>query len=251
MRFKGHKVLITGATSGIGLATAARFIEEGATVIGIGRNFERTKELGDKFIPCVCDVTNEEQLNAAVEFVDKTFGGELDVFVSNAGHGFMKDLIDVRPADINAGINLILNPTVFFGVKLYPMLLKGQSKNPCIINVSSSSDRQFNLNNVPYCLSKTALVKYTKLQAVELKGVRCNSVSPGFTDTPIFTREGADLTRKEADEWLEGVKGSLPTHRIGKPEDLASAITFLCSEDAKYITGANLLCDGGATLRFF
>lgn len=247
MRFEGYKVLITGATSGIGLATAKRFLDEGATVIGIGRNFEKTKSLGEKFIPYVCDISEVEQIDQAVSFVCDTFGDELDTFVNNAGHGIAGNIKNVSAKDIDTGVDLFLKPAILFGKKLYPLLQKAPSGNASIVNVSSLANRLYDTNNVVYDLCKLALLQYTKIQAAGLEGVRCNCVSPGFIDTPIFGRKGR--SREEIDTLFKNVSDTIPTHRIGKPEEVASVITFLCSENAKYISGTDFLVDGGASLR--
>ncbi|MGJ0706142.1 SDR family oxidoreductase [Enterococcus avium] len=93
--FQDYKVVITGATSGIGLATARLFIKEGATVIGIGRNFSKTKDLGDRFIPRTCDVRDADEIVKTCDFIKETFDNELDVFVNNAGFGENTTIRDV------------------------------------------------------------------------------------------------------------------------------------------------------------
>ena len=189
--FQDYKVVITGATSGIGLATARLFIREGATVIGIGRNFSKTKELGDQFIPYTCDVRNADEIVKTCKFIKDTFDNELD-----------------------------------------------------IINTASAASRTVSSENPLYNLAKNAVVLYTKQQAQGFIGVRCNSVSPGFIQTPIFQREGVNMEENAVLAMYDQM-AKVTCGRTGKPEEVADLIAFLASTDAQYINGADVLIDGG------
>lgn len=243
--FQNYKVVITGSTSGIGLATAKQFIENGATVIGLGRSFDRTKELGEKFIPCKCDVTDEAQIKEAVEFIKKTFNDELDTFVNAAGLGFHTDIKDFDTETFDKGYKLLLRAPAIFGRELYPLLLKSPAKNPSIVNVASAAGHAVSPDLLIYNLAKTAHILLTKQQAKGYIGVRSNDVCPGFIDTPIFGREGTDLPDDVKAQTFAMTEAILPIPRIGKPEEVANLICFLASEDAMYINGADVTVDAG------
>ncbi|MFV0362961.1 MAG: SDR family NAD(P)-dependent oxidoreductase [Suipraeoptans sp.] len=244
MMFKNYKIVITGATSGIGLSTTKLFIEQGATVIGIGRNFAKTTELGSKFIPCECDVRDPAQIEKACAFISDTFAGELDTFVNNAGFGETTTIKDVTSEQFDRCFALLLRAGMLFGKALYPLLLKAPKKNACIVNNASSASRICAPDNTLYNLAKNAFVLYTKQQAAGFIGVRANSVSPGFIETPIFEREGSGMGNEAVVQMYQQM-AAITCGRTGKPEEVADLIAFLASEDAMYINGADVLIDGG------
>lgn len=244
MMFKDYKVAITGATSGIGLATAGRFIAEGATVIGIGRNFDKTGDLGKRFIPCSCDVRDPADIEKACTFINGTFGGVLDTFINNAGFGESTSVQTVTVEQFNRSFALLLRAPMLFGKALYPMLRNAPSKNGSIVNTASAASRTCAPDNPLYNLCKNAVVLYTKQQAAGFIGVRANSVSPGFIQTPIFERDGVRMDHDAVVAMYQRM-ATITCGRTGKPEEVADLIAFLASEDAKYINGADVLIDGG------
>jgi 3-oxoacyl-[acyl-carrier protein] reductase len=151
--FQDYKVVITGATSGIGLATARLFIKEGATVIGIGRNFSRTTDLGDRFIPCTCDVRDANAIVKTCEFIGETFGSELDVFVNNAGFGENTTIRDVTVDQFDRCFSLLLRAPMLFAKELYPLLLNAPKNNASIINTASAASRTVSSENPLYNLA--------------------------------------------------------------------------------------------------
>jgi 3-oxoacyl-[acyl-carrier protein] reductase len=244
--FKDYKVVVTGSTSGIGLETSRKFIEEGATVIGIGRNFERTKDLGDKFIPLKCNLRDPDDIAKACKFIDETFGGELDTLVNNAGAGELGTIMDFEPDAFDSAFRLLLKAPMLLSRALFPMLKKSPRKNGSIVNTASGAAYMISPDFSPlYSLAKTAVMRYTKQQARGFIGVRANSVSPGFIDTPIFGREGTEMDEATIQETYKTI-ASITCGRIGKPEEVADLILFLASEDAKYINGTDVIIDGGA-----
>jgi 3-oxoacyl-[acyl-carrier protein] reductase len=248
MIFNNYKVAITGATSGIGLAAAKEFIKEGATVIGIGRNFEKTADLGDKFIPFKCDVRNENEIIGACKFINKTFNGKLDVFVNNAGLGSNTPLVNMTHEAFTNAIGLLLEAPVLFSAKLYPLLLKSENGDPNIVITASLASRSFD-EPFLYCLGKAGAVHFTKLAANILRGVRVNSVSPGVIKTPIFTREGTEVPPEAMADFYKARAQNNPLKRVAEPEEAAGLICFLASKNAAYINGSDVLIDGGMSLK--
>lgn len=251
MKFENYKVMITGATSGIGLACTKMFLNEGAKVIGIGRNFKLTEELGENFIPFKCDVTDAEQIRAACDFMAQEFDGKLDVFINVAGLG-VKNSVKEMPVDrFQLGVDLLLRAPILFTSYLHESLLKGESGNPSIIHVSSAASRSIVPDNILYGLFKTALVLYTKQSASGLPGIRVNSVSPGTIDTPIFNRDkNAQRSPEQIQQMYDVLSKSIPSGRIGEPDECADLVSFLASTEASYITGADFLIDGGIMTKF-
>ena len=247
MKFENYKVAITGATSGIGLAAARQFIEEGATVVGIGRNFDKTADLGDKFIPFKCDVRKESEITAACDFIGKKFDGKLDVFVNNAGLGRNTPLKEMTHEAFADGIGLLLEAPILFSSKLYPLLLKSDKGDPNIVITASLASRSF-AEPFLYCLGKAGAVHFAKLAANILNGIRVNSISPGFIRTPIFTREGTDIPEKDLKGVFETSAQANPLKRIGEPEEAAGLICFLASKDAAYMDGSDVIIDGGMNI---
>lgn len=243
--FNDYKIVVTGATSGIGLAIAKKFIEEGATVIAIGRDFEKVGDLGERYIPCRCDVSCPADIEKACAFIGETFHGELDTFVNNAGGGCNISVTDVTAEVFDYGMHLLLQAPMLFGKYLYPMLLKALQKNPSIVNIASAASRCILPDNMVYNMAKAAHVLLNKQQAAGYTGVRCNSISPGFVDTPIFERPGSDLDHEQVLAMYGKVSQLVPCGRIAQPEEIAELAAFLASEDAMYINSADVLIDGG------
>jgi len=243
--FKDYVVLITGAASGIGLASARLFIEEKATVIGVdidGKNLEQAgKTLGLKFIPRLCDITEEEQIGQLAAFVESEHK-KLDVLVNNAGSGNLVGIETMQESDFYMHYDVNLKGPMLLVKHFVPLLRK--SKNPSILNVSSTAGRvEHTQNHFLYSTSKAALLKFTQHLVRDLPGIRANTVLPGWIDTPIYSRAGADEATVKA--IYERALTRIPAGRIGKPEDIANCILFLSSDRATYINGASVDITGG------
>lgn len=243
--FKDYIVLITGAASGIGLATAKEFIEQGATVVAADfseKNLqEASKKLGGRYVPRLCDVTSEQQLIDICQFVNDKYG-KLDVLVNNAGVGKFGGIEDITEKDFYKLYDLLLKGPVLLVKHAVPLLRK--SSNPSIVNVSSWASRTYNWDTFLYSTAKTAIEKFTYHLVGNLPGIRCNVIIPGYIDTAIVENSGLDRNQVNAAfEFLS--KNSIPMGRIGRPEDLANGILFLCSEKSSYINGTSLVIDGG------
>ena len=245
--FSDYVVLITGASSGIGLGIAREFVKAGATVVGTDLNGDRlaaaSEELGDKFIPKVSDVRQESQIVELSAYVDETFQ-RLDVLVNNAGVIKVVGPEEMTEEDFYNEYDVTVKGPMLM-VKHFAALLR-KSTNPSIANISSSAvNNEAPLNGL-YGSAKSAQEKYARHMVRDLPGIRSNTILPGW----ILTRMTAQLgLKKEDDEWwVEQVQPHVPCGRVGKPEDVANLVLFLSSEKATYINGASIVIDGGYTI---
>jgi len=243
--FKEYVIVVTGAASGIGLATSRLFHEAGATVIGVDVDKKSldavTGDLGERFVPCQCDVTQEDQIVRLADFVESKYG-KIDTLVNNAGTGNLINLETMQESDFYWIYDVNLKGPMLF-TKHFIALLK-KSSNPSILNVSSSAAREvLTGNHFLYSTSKAALLSFTQHLVRNFPGIRANSILPGWVDTPIYSRAGLD------DETIRAIYEcalqKIPSGRIGKPEDIAHCILFLSSEKATYINGAAVDINGG------
>ncbi|BAL24618.1 SDR family NAD(P)-dependent oxidoreductase [Azoarcus sp. KH32C] len=245
-----HKIaLVTGAASGIGLATARRFAEEGATVILADRN----GALLDKALAGILeisaghravhfDVTQEEGWRAAVREAESAFG-RLDILVNNAGFGRFRSIEETSLEEWRSTLAVNLD-SVFLGTKYaLPLLAKGGRGS--IVNMSSIRGLVAGPNASAYCAAKAGVRLFTKVTALECaearNGVRANSVHPGHVETPLTAPAYANP--EIAEEFLRHT----PLGRFAQPAEVADAIVFLASDEASYITGSEITIDGGIT----
>ncbi len=235
--------LITGATSGIGAASAVRFALAGATVICTGRNIERGNSVvndiisnGGKAVFYELDVNNESSIQEAVDTV-KTEYGKLDILFNNAGvFPLPTPLESITRNDLEA----VINPNIIGLLMCIRYFLPLMAEGAVVINCSSMSglDSYVNGQNYAYDASKAAIIKVTKLMAKKYGSkIRFNAICPGVIKTPIW---------KNFDE--ERHKLNIPVGRVGKPEDIAASANFLASDDASFINGAVITVDGGQSL---
>lgn len=243
-RFSDKIVVITGAGSGIGAAAAKRFASEGATVVLVGRTREKLeKTLGmltdGPHMVAPCDVSHPEQVKQLAEKVQSTFG-RVDVLVNNAGTVVQGKIHEVAIEDwkklMGADLDGVFHCTHFF----MPALLRSKGN---VVNTSSVSGLGGDWGMSVYNAAKGGVTNFTRALAMDYgaDGVRVNAICPGFTLT--------DLTEdmKNEHDLLERFYDRIPLQRAGEAEDIASAIAFIASDDARYITGVNLPVDGGLT----
>jgi NAD(P)-dependent dehydrogenase (short-subunit alcohol dehydrogenase family) len=244
MRFEGRVAVVTGAASGIGLATAKRLGAEGARVVIADRNLADATAAAESVHAagapiawgCGCDVSVEEQVVACVaQTVERL--GRLDVLVNNAGVMAFKPLVELTADDWYRVLNVDLLGAFFFIKQAFQRMGTVERHGGAIVNVSSIHALETEPLVAPYAAAKAALVSLTRSAAIEggPKGIRVNAVLPGAVDTPMLwdnpnVKSGAETINRAA---------------VGSPEDLAAAIAFLASEDARFIQGTALVVDGG------
>jgi NAD(P)-dependent dehydrogenase (short-subunit alcohol dehydrogenase family) len=235
------RVLVTGATRGIGRATAAQFLEAGAKIAVNGSTIDAVarciREFDDhkKLVAAPGDISTVDGCEAVVQAAVEMLGG-LDILVNNAGvfqHATIADS-DERVWDFIMDTNV--KGTFFCSRAALPALLASKDN---IVNVASISGLQGYSQHTVYCTSKGAVVNLTRSMAIELApNVRVNCVCPGLIDTDMARSEFGDM--EEEREWY-------PLRRIGTADEVAKAITYLASADAGFVTGSALVIDGGAT----
>jgi NAD(P)-dependent dehydrogenase (short-subunit alcohol dehydrogenase family) len=245
----GHKLagkiaVITGGNSGIGLATAKRFVEEGAHVVITGRREKALKEaaafIGRNVTTVAGDVSRLEDLDRLYAVV-KEKHGHIDVLFANAGWGEVAPLETATEAHFDQTFDLNVKGTFFTAQKALPLFKDGGS---IILNSSVS-----NVMGVPaftvYAASKAAVRNFARGWAMELKGrkIRVNTLSPGPIETPALEKTG--LTPEQVKQAVAQWVSEVPLGRRGKPEEIAAAAVFLASDESSYITGVDLAVDGG------
>jgi NAD(P)-dependent dehydrogenase (short-subunit alcohol dehydrogenase family) len=240
MQFTGQVVIVTGATSGIGLATATRFAQEGANVVLAARNAvalaETQRALLAAGAPAVfcsqCDVSEEEQVRHTVDSAVARFG-RLDVVVNNAGVMVFKPIEEQTAEDWRHVLGVDLLGAFFFVKHAFRAMTHGGA----IVNVSSIHAVQTEPLIAPYAAAKTALLSLTRSAALEGKprGIRVNAVLPGAIDTPMLW---------DNPNIRSGVE-KIDTGDVGKAEVVAAAIVFLASPQAAFVQGSWLRVDGG------
>ena len=245
---EGRAALVTGATSGIGRATALRFAAEGARVALVGRD-ERTlgavaEEIragGGEAVEVHADVTVEAHARRAVETAAEALGG-LDVLVNAAGI-IANGTVETTPlSDWDAMMNVNLR-SVFHLMQLAVPHLEKRPGN--VVNVSSVTGLRAFPGVLAYCVSKAGVDQLTRCAALELapKGVRVNAVNPGVVVTQVHRRGG--MSEERYADFLEHSKTTHPLGRVGAAEEVAELILFLASDRASWITGATYSIDGG------
>jgi len=240
--------VVTGGGSGIGLAIAEKFTQNGIDTIIVGRDEKKLKEakekLGDRCHPMPCDLSNLPSIPSLVNTIIKQFG-QIDVLVNNAGINMKKLIQDVTDEDFQKIITT--NLTAVFAISREVIKHMLERKNGSIINISSMA-AQYGLPKViAYSASKTAIDGMTRAMAVELgpNGIRVNAIAPGFIITDMTDKAlNSDPERKAK------VFNRTPMGYMGQTSDIGDAALFLASDAAKYITGVVLPVDGGNSIGF-
>lgn len=245
MRLKDKVVIITGATAGIGRASAIMFAKEGAKIVGAGRNIEKGESLvkeiveaGGEAIFVPADMKKEEDMDNLIKTAINVYG-KIDCLYNNAGIAYSAPLDVFDQAKWDEVLEVDLRSPYILIRKAMPYLI--ESKGNILNTASISGVRQTSLGYA-YNSAKAGLVMLTKVLAFDYatKGVRVNAICPGVTSTEILGTV--------SDEQMKNLKASIPIGRLAVPDEIASAALFMCSDEASYMTGQAIAIDGGFTL---
>lgn len=237
----GKVAVISGGTTGIGLAIAQRFVEEGAHVFIFGRRQAQLNEaaqwIGRNVTAIQADAANLDDLDHVAAAV-KAEKNMVDIIVSNAGYTEQAPIDTLTPEHFDKAFNLMARGPVFLVQKLLPLMGGGGS----IILVSSAMHVMGIPGHTAYAATKAALRSYSRTWAAEFKGrgIRVNLLSPGVTDTPILDAQSASR-----DDLVKMYQDMIPMGRLARAKEIANAALFLASDQSSYVTGTDLMADGG------
>ena len=243
-RFSGKTVLITGASSGMGLAAAKRLSEEGANIVGVARGGDRLESAlaalpADRTLAHAADVGDAGAAKGAVDAAVDRFGG-VDVLVSNAGINRSGAVHEMEEGDWNDVMRINVGGLFHMTKAAWPYLKAAKGN---IVVTSSVSGLGGDWGQAAYTASKGAITNLVRSMAQDYgaDGVRVNAIAPSFTKTEMTS--GMD----ENEALMEAFMKRIPMQRPGYPEDIAPVIAFLASDDARFVTGVNLPVDGGVS----
>lgn len=246
-RLEGKVAVITGGNSGIGLATAQRFVDEGAYVFITGRRQNEVdsavKQIGknnNNVTGVQGDVSNLADLDRLYDTV-KQQKGRIDVLFANAGIIELAPLGSITESHFDKIFNINVKGLLFTVQKALPLFQDGGS---IILTASINSSKGFETSTV-YSATKAAIRSFARTWTVDLKHrkIRVNAISPGPIDTPIFN--SAVQTEEEIEQIKASLVAIIPMGRMGSPDEVAKAVSFLASDDSSYVTGIELFVDGG------
>jgi NAD(P)-dependent dehydrogenase (short-subunit alcohol dehydrogenase family) len=256
MRLAGRIAIVTGASSGFGRATAERFAEEGAKIVvadldeeGGAETCRRVSKAGSEAELVIGDISTLAAAQRAVERAVSRFGG-LDVLVNNAGiaQSDLKDTWNTPEDTWDRVIRVNLRSVYACSKAAIPaMLERGRGSVVNVASIAASSP----VGGSAYAATKGAILSYTRQVARELadRGVRMNCVSPGFMRTPMSTGERLGLSPQEQDAQIASFGERVPMGRAGSVDDIANAILYLASDESAYVTGQEIVVDGGYLVR--
>lgn len=250
MRFEGKCVVVTGASSGMGRKIALDFAKEGATVIAVARRLERLEEIAKeaesfagKILPYQGDISLEEVNNGMIDYAVKKCG-KLDVLVNNAG--IMDEFTPIGELTnelFNKVMAVNLNGPIYAMRKAVQVMLEQLTKGN-IVNIASIGGVCGARAGVAYTASKHAIVGATKNTAYMYAGkIRCNVVCPGGVETEVMNSQ-TNISQFGVGRIMAGLDTSIPA---GKVEDISTAVLYIASDDAKFMTGAEIVIDGGVS----
>jgi NAD(P)-dependent dehydrogenase (short-subunit alcohol dehydrogenase family) len=244
-KLKGKVALVTGGTSGIGLATAKRFAQEDARVYATGRRQSELDKavqvIGTGTIGIQGDISRTGDLDRLYAQI-KSEKGRLDILFANAGGGSFARLGEITEEQVDIAFGTNVKGILFTVQKALPLMKEGGS---IIFNASTTSIKGM-ANFSVYSATKAAVRSFAHTWSSDLKGrgIRVNAVSPGVIVTPAFD---ALLGNENIKGFTDDMAGQIPLGRVGKEEEVAGAVAFLASDDARYITGIELFVDDGMT----
>ena len=243
-RLKGKHALITGGTTGIGLETARRFVQEGARVAITGKNPSTLeaagKELGADVLVIASDASAVNDQKQLAEQIKQAFG-RLDILFANAGVVDMRPLDQFDEAGFDRSFAINVKGPYFLIQSLLPLF-----SNPASIVLNGSVNAHIGMSGTSvYAASKAALLSFVRTLSGELigRGIRVNAVSPGPISTPLYGKLG--FSEEQLKAVAASIQGQVPAARFGDPAEIANAVVFLASDECSFAVGTELLVDGG------
>lgn len=238
--------IITGAASGIGLASVIKFAQEGAKIVAVDINeaqnhdaVEALKADGGAAVSVQGDVSDPETARVMIKAAVDTYG-RLDILFNNAGIGARGNVLDVDEQSFDRVFAVNVKAIYLASREAVPVMKS--NRGGVILNTASQLGMVGLRNNAAYCASKGAVIQLTRCMALDhaTDGIRVNCVCPGPTDTPTIRRG-----RENVDSYLSGLADRVPLARMGTTEEIANVSAFLCSDEASFMTGAAIVADGG------
>jgi NAD(P)-dependent dehydrogenase (short-subunit alcohol dehydrogenase family) len=246
-RLADKVAVITGATTGIGFATAQLFVAEGATVVVTGQDPARLEaarqQLGHKALCLLADVRSAAALKSTFADINDRFGG-VDVLFANAGVVYPVPFEQVTEANYDEQMNVNARGVFFTVQAASPHLKEGAS-----VILNASINARIGMPRVAvYSASKAAVRSFARTLAADLapRGIRVNAISPGPVDTPA--KEKSQVPPEVLNRRLEEIHSQVPMQRVSAPEEIARVVLFLASSDSSYMLGADVVVDGGLTM---
>jgi NAD(P)-dependent dehydrogenase (short-subunit alcohol dehydrogenase family) len=249
MRLENKIAIVTGAARGIGAAISHRFALEGADVLIADTDFEGACETSKEIIsktsrrvlPFKVDVTDSQNISKMVMYTEKELGN-IDILVNNAGIGLVSPVEDLKEEDWIRVLDVNLNGVFLCSQVVGKEMIKLRRGN--IINVASMDGTVGLPGRSAYCTSKAGVIMFTKVLAIEWAkyNIRVNSISPGYTKTDLIAKLIAQGIFDE-----NSIKKRCPMGRMAVPDEIATVAVFLASEESSYMTGSNVLVEGGWT----
>jgi NAD(P)-dependent dehydrogenase (short-subunit alcohol dehydrogenase family) len=243
--------IVTGAGQGIGQAIAERFAHEGACVTVADWNEARGRAVADgiaaaggKAIFVKCDVGNSADCDVAVAKTIEAFGG-VDILVNNAAFAIYKNIVDYTDDDLERVLAIDLKSLFYLARRSMPAM--AQRGAGSIVNLASVHARTTSTGNAPYVAAKGGVVALTRVMALEgaPMNIRANCILPGPIETPMLMENWGDLPGDQ-----HPLVPRVPLRRLGKPDEIAQVALFLASDASSYMTGSDVLVDGGMSLHF-
>jgi len=247
--FSGKVAFVTGAGSGIGRATAIAFAKAGASVSavdisekGLADTVDLLKSVGAKVLPVICDVTSGASVKAALDETLKSFG-RLDAAFNNAGIEQPAQPLAELSEELFDRVIAVNLKSVFLCMK-YEIEIMLRQGSGAIVNTASGAGVLAIRGQSSYCASKFGVVAVSKVAALECadKGIRVNAICPGIIDTPMIARYTGDTEAGRAN-----IIAQEPIGRMGRPEEIAGTVLWLCSDAGGFVTGHAMVVDGGQT----
>jgi|TARA_B110000116_G_C16781431_1_gene558561 3-oxoacyl-[acyl-carrier protein] reductase len=237
---KDKKIIVTGASGGIGNSIIKKFSEAGANILASGTRIEKLEELKKNFKKIKIlkfDISQSDKIEEFIENATKELGGSLDCIVNNAG--ITQDNLAIRMSLENWQKVIDINLTSAFLMSKFAIKKMLKNKSGKIINITSVVGHTGNLGQANYAASKAGIIAMSKSLAIEYakKNINVNCISPGFIKTA--------MTDKIDDKFKEVILSKIPSERLGEPNDIANAVLFLSSNQSNYINGETLHVNGG------